>query len=337
VSGLVVVTGAAGFIGSHLSRALLDAGYDVLGIDAFTAYYDPAAKRANLADLAGRQGFRLVEGDLATMALEPLLAGASAVVHEAGQPGVRTSWGPAFGTYLHDNVLATQCLLEACAGAGVPRLVLASSSSVYGDAVTSPTPETAATVPISPYGVTKLAAEQLCRAYKARAPGLGLTILRYFTVYGPGQRPDMGFRRFLEAAYAGTPVSVHGDGEQRRDATYVADAVRATVLAVATPLDDAVVNVGGGRPTSVNEVLELIAAITGRRLRIEHAPPRPGDARHTGADGRRAELLLGWRPEVGLAEGLAEQAAWLRRDRPLPAPARGDAPAAAWWSAAPPA
>ncbi|HKE99741.1 MAG TPA: NAD-dependent epimerase/dehydratase family protein [Actinomycetes bacterium] len=323
MSGHVVVTGAAGFIGSHLTRALLDGGHEVVGVDAFTPYYAPAAKRANLADLAGHRAFRLVEGDLTELSLEPLLTGAAAVLHLAAQPGVHTSWGSGFAAYLHHNVLATQRLLEACARAEVPRLVAASSSSVYGDAPSYPTSEEAATRPVSPYGVTKLAAEHLCLAYaQAQASGLGVGLLRYFTVYGPGQRPDMAFHRFLEAAFDGRAVTVYGDGEQRRDVTYVADAVRATTLAMTAPVDGTVVNVGGGGPVTVNEALELIGRTTGRRLRVVHAPPRPGDARHTGADGARAEALLGWRSEVDLATGLAEQAAWVggrREGRTAPA------------------
>jgi UDP-glucuronate 4-epimerase len=315
MSGRVVVTGAAGFIGSHLVRVLLEAGHEVVGIDAFTPYYDPEAKRANLAGLLGRGGFRLVDADLSRVGagrLERLLAGADAVLHEAGQPGVHLSWGRAFPTYLRHNVLATQRLLEACANAGVPRLVAASSSSVYGDAPTYPTTEAAATSPVSPYGVTKLAAEQLCLAY-ARAPvsAMEVVVLRYFTVYGPRQRPDMAFHRFIEAALQGRPITVYGDGEQRRDVTHVADAVRATVLAMRAPAGNAVVNVGGGRPVTVNHALELIGQVTGRRLEVVHAPARAGDARHTGADGTRAEALLDWRAEVDLATGLTGQAAWV--------------------------
>lgn len=315
MTGPVVVTGAAGFIGSHLVRALLDAGHEVVGIDAFTPYYSLAAKRANLAGLVGRPGFRLVEGDLSGFGsdrLAQLLRAAAAVVHEAGQPGVHRSWGRSFSTYLRHNVLATQRLLEACARAEVPRLVLASSSSVYGDAPTYPTSEAAAASPLSPYGVTKLAAEHLCLAY-ARPPVSAMTavVLRYFTVYGPGQRPDMAFHRFIQAALDGRPITVYGDGEQRRDVTHVADAVRATLRAIDAPVGSTVVNVGAGGPVTVNEALDLIGRVTGRRLKVVHVPSRPGDARHTGADGTRAEALLHWRAEVDLAVGLAGQAAWM--------------------------
>jgi UDP-glucuronate 4-epimerase len=315
MNGRVVVTGAAGFIGSHLVRALLEQGYDVVGVDSFTPYYAPEAKRANVAGLDGRSDFRLVQADLTTMRadrLERLVRGADAVIHEAGQPGVHLSWGRAFPTYLRHNVLATQRLVEACTRAGVPRLVAASSSSVYGDAPSYPTTEAAATCPVSPYGVTKLAAEQLCLAY-ARQPDAAISVvmLRYFTVYGPGQRPDMAFHRFIEAAVAGRPITVYGDGEQRRDVTYVGDAVNATVKAITAPAVDAVVNVGGGHPVTVNQALDLIGQLTGSPLVVDYAPVRAGDARHTGADGTRAEALLDWRPEVDLATGLAAQVASL--------------------------
>jgi nucleoside-diphosphate-sugar epimerase len=308
----VVVTGAAGFIGSHLAEALLDAGYLVTGIDAFTASYDKAFKRANLAALLPRSGFDLVEGDLSAMELDGLLGGADVVFHQAAQAGVRASWGLDFDIYVRDNVVATQRLLEACVRCQVPRLVAASSSSVYGDAPTYPTTEESITRPVSPYGVTKLASEHLCLAY-AQLGGSALTVatLRYFTVYGPRQRPDMAFRRFFEAVYAGEPIRVFGDGEQTRDFTFVGDAVRANLLAMSAPFRAEPVNVGGGRRVSLNEVLELVGRITGRRVRVVRVARQPGDARHTGADGARAEALLGYKPEVDLEAGLARQAAWI--------------------------
>jgi UDP-glucose 4-epimerase len=311
-AGRVVVTGAAGFIGSHLAGALLDHGFEVTGIDALTASYALADKRANLAALSGRPGFELVEGDLGTLELDRLLAGADVVFHQAAQAGVRASWGLDFDVYVRDNVIATQRLLEACVRCDVPRLVAASSSSVYGDAPTYPTTEESITRPVSPYGVTKLASEHLCLAY-AQLDSSSLTVatLRYFTVYGPRQRPDMAFRRFLQAVYAGQPITIYGDGEQTRDFTFVDDAVRANLLAMTAPFRAEPVNVGGGRRVTLNEVLDLIGRITGRRVRIIRAPSQPGDARHTGADGARAEALLGYKPEVDLEAGLALEAAWV--------------------------
>jgi nucleoside-diphosphate-sugar epimerase len=308
----VVVTGAAGFIGSHLSEALLDHGFEVTGIDAFTSSYAEVDKRANAAGLLGRPGFELVEGDLSTMDLDPLLVGADVVFHQAAQAGVRSSWGLDFDVYVRDNVIATQRLLEACVRREVRRLVAASSSSVYGNAATYPTTEASITRPVSPYGVTKLASEHLCLAYaQLGTSSMTVATLRYFTVYGPRQRPDMAFRRFLEAAYAGRPITVYGDGEQSRDFTFVDDAVRANLLAMTAPFQAEPVNVGGGRRVTLNEVLELIDRVTGRRLRIVRAPSQPGDARHTGADGARAEALLDYRPEVDLETGLAREAAWV--------------------------
>jgi UDP-glucuronate 4-epimerase len=311
-AGHVVVTGVAGFVGSHLAEALLSEGYHVVGVDAFTSYYSPAEKRANLAGVTGHRCFRLVEGDVSTIQLQDLLLGARAVFHLAAQPGVRASWGPDFDTYVHHNVVATQRLLEGCVRAEVPRFIVASSSSVYGDAPVYPTTEQTLTRPVSPYGVTKLAAEQLCLAYaQSSVWPMRVAALRYFTVYGPRQRPDMGFRRFLEAAYEDRPITVYGDGEQTRDFTYVADVVRANLLAMAAPIRADVINVGGGRRISLKEALSLVSRVTGHRLRIKEVPAQAGDARHTGADGKLAETLLGFRPEVDLASGLAAEAAWV--------------------------
>jgi UDP-glucuronate 4-epimerase len=286
----------------------------VVGIDAFTGSYPPADKWSNISGLLTRPGFELHRLDLATADVDALLAGATAVFHLAARPGVRTSFGPGFSGYLHDNVLATQRLLESCVRAEVPRLILASSSSVYGDAPSYPTTEESTTRPVSPYGVTKLAAEHLCQAYAQLArSSMAVAILRYFTVYGPRQRPDMGFRRFIEAALAGRSVPVYGDGNQTRDFTYVDDVVRATLLAMTAPVEAEAINIGGGQRVSLNEAIGLIGAATGRHLRVERRPPRSGDARHTGADGTRAQLLLGYRPETDLATGLAAQAAWVSR------------------------
>lgn len=305
------MTGAAGFIGSHTSHALLDAGWEVVGVDAFTDFYAEAEKRANAATLTRRPGFRLVEGHLLHLDLDRVLDEADAVVHLAAQAGVTGSWGAAFATYVEHNLLATQRLLEAADRARVPRLVAASSSSVYGDAPAYPCAETAPTRPVSPYGVTKLAAEELCLAYaRARVSRFALVLLRFFTVYGPRQRPDMAMRRFVEGALAGRPIVVYGDGEQTRDFTYVADAVRAVLLALEAPVAAEVLNVGGGFRASINDTLRLVSEQTGMSLNLVHRAARPGEVRHTGADCGRARRVLGWLPEVDLAGGVAAQVAW---------------------------
>jgi UDP-glucose 4-epimerase len=309
-----LVTGAAGFIGSTLVDSLLDEGVDVVGVDAFTDHYDPARKRANIEGALRRPGFRLVEADLRTAPLEPLLEGVTHVVHLAAIPGVRASWGPSFRAYAENNVIATQRLLEAvrAAGAGVARFVAASSSSVYGMPTRFPTPEDEPPRPLSPYGVTKVATESLLQAYSGSF-GISTVGLRYFTVYGPRQRPDMGIHRFFEAARAGAPVTVFGDGRQTRDFTFVADAVRATREAMTCPTPAPVYNVGGGHRIALRDLLDEIAAITGRPLERRHIEPQPGDPRDTASDTTRARHDLGFEPRTQLAEGLALQWAWQRR------------------------
>jgi UDP-glucose 4-epimerase len=304
----VVVTGAAGFIGSHLAEALIARGHDVVGVDAFTDYYDPAVKRANLSALAGNARFRLLELDLGKDDLRALPGDARWVFHLAAQPGVRASWGAEFAHYANHNVLATQRVLERYRGSGVEKVVVSSSSSVYGDAERMPTAETDLPRPFSPYGVTKLAAEHLGLLY-GRNFGLPVAALRYFTVYGPRQRPDMGFHRFMRALRDGKPVPVYGDGGQTRDFTYVADAVEANLAAAEH--GRGVYNVGGGSRVSVTRVLELLASVTGIAPAIDRQPPQPGDPRDTGADIARAKAELRWSPRVSLAEGLARQWAWL--------------------------
>jgi nucleoside-diphosphate-sugar epimerase len=307
-----LVTGAAGFIGSNLAGRLLDDGHEVRGVDAFTPYYDPAVKRANLEDLLRRHGFAFEELDLREAELRPLVD-VDVVFHLAAQPGVRTSWGAGFHDYVGHNVLATQRLLEACRAADTsPRFVMSSSSSVYGEAERHPTPEDVTPRPVSPYGVTKLAAEALLTAYAANF-GVASMALRYFTVYGPGQRPDMAFHRFLRAAMTGDVVEVYGDGEQTRDVTYVDDAVAATIAAAGVEGTAGPVNIGGGSQVALNEVLESIERITGRELRIERREAAPGDVRHTSADLVRARDVLGYAPRVGLEDGLRREADWLRR------------------------
>jgi UDP-glucuronate 4-epimerase len=306
-----LVTGAAGFIGSRLSARLLDDGHEVRGVDALTPSYDRAAKRANLEPLLRHAGFVFDELDLRTAALGDLVA-VDAVFHLAAQPGVRASWGDSFADYVGHNVLATQRLLEACRAEGGPKVVMASSSSVYGEAERHPTPEDVVPRPVSPYGVTKLAAEQLLTAYAANF-GLSGVALRYFTVYGPGQRPDMAFHRFIRAALTGGAVEVYGDGEQTRDVTFVDDAVAATISAASTADAPGPVNVGGGSQVALNEVLDAIQRLTGRTLAIERRADAPGDVRHTSADLHRARELLAYAPRVGLEDGLRQEVEWLRR------------------------
>jgi nucleoside-diphosphate-sugar epimerase len=306
-----LVTGAAGFIGSHLSGALLDAGATVTGIDCFTDHYPRAVKEANLSTLAGRPGFSFVEAALQRTELGPLVAGKSHIFHLAGQAGVRKSWGRDFDVYISDNVEATQRLLEAVVGLPIERLVYASSSSVYGDHVQLPFQEGSYLQPLSPYGVTKLAAEHLANLYWANH-GVPAVSLRYFTVYGPRQRPDMAFHRFFSAVRQGQPVTIYGDGEQTRDFTFVADIVAATMAAGRQGHPGAVYNVGGGSRVTMNHVLELVGQAAGRPVTIRHEPSQKGDVRHTFADTSRARQDLAFAPQVSLEEGLNAQHRWLQ-------------------------
>ncbi len=309
-----LVTGAAGFIGSHLSERLLQEGHSVIGVDAFTDYYPRAVKEANLAGLRAHPGFRFVEADLARADLLSLVAGADFIFHQAGQPGVRASWGKEFDVYVDSNIRTTQRLLEAVLGSPrLQRLVFASSSSVYGQAQDLPLREESLPRPFSPYGVTKLAAEHLCALYHANH-GVPTVALRYFTVYGPRQRPDMGFHKFIHAALQDRPILVYGDGEQTRDFTYVADAVEANCLALQPAAVGQVFNVGGGSRGSVNQILGSLEEILGRPVRRQHCPAQPGDVRHTWADTTRAREILGFSPRVSLGDGLARQVEWLRKE-----------------------
>jgi UDP-glucose 4-epimerase len=307
----VVVTGAAGFIGSHLSESLLADGHEVIGVDAFTDYYPRPAKEANLAACREHRRFRLVEGRLQDLELRPVLEGAERVYHLAAQAGVRASWGREFAHYTEHNVLATQRLLEAARQAGSPRVVYASSSSVYGEGATLPLREDAHCQPVSPYGVTKLAAEHLGVLYQ-RNFGLPVVSLRYFTVYGPRQRPDMAFHRFLKAARDADEVHVFGDGTQTRDFTFVADIVSATRAAADSGRPGGVYNVGGGERVALSDVLRRIEEVTGRRLTILRDEVQKGDMRDTFADTSAARRDIGFRSTVSLTEGLAREWDWIR-------------------------
>ncbi|MBI3122165.1 MAG: GDP-mannose 4,6-dehydratase [candidate division NC10 bacterium] len=311
-----LVTGAAGFIGSHLCERLLQAGHRVVGVDAFTDYYPRAVKEANLDTLRTRPDFRFLEVDLARADLAPAVAEADFIFHQAGQPGVRASWGKEFDVYVEHNIRATQRLLEAARGsARLQRLVFASSSSVYGETSDLPLREHSPTRPFSPYGVSKLAAEHLCSLYHANY-GLPTVALRYFTVYGPRQRPDMAFHKFIRAALQDRPIVLYGDGEQTRDFTYVGDAVEANWLALAPRAVGQVFNIGGGSRCSVIQVLASLEEILGRPIRRDPRPTPPGDVRHTWADTSRAKEILAFSPRVSLQEGLARQVAWLRMTAP---------------------
>jgi UDP-glucose 4-epimerase len=312
-----LVTGAAGFIGSNLSASLLDAGADVTGLDCFTDYYAREIKEQNLEPLRQRRNFRFIEGALQTTDLEAALDGVTHVFHLAAQAGVRKSWGRDFTTYTSHNVDATQRLLEAVKDRPLTRLVYASSSSVYGDEVAIPMVEDSVLRPLSPYGVTKLAAEHLCHLYYVNY-GVPAVSMRYFTVYGPGQRPDMGFHRFLRAAHTGQPIAVYGDGEQTRDFTFVADAVAATRAAGDRGRPGAVYNIGGGSRVSINQVLAIIERLVGRPLILRREPPQKGDMRDTFADTRRAQADLGFAPSKSLESGLAAESEWLARLVALP-------------------
>ena len=294
-----VVTGAAGFIGSHLAEALLARGDEVVGVDCFTDYYDPALKEENARAIDVRRI------DLAEDGLD--LDGIDGVFHLAGQPGVR-SFGEAFPLYLRRNVLATQRVFQSAAGAGV-RVVFASSSSVYGEAERYPTPEETAPHPIAPYGVTKLACEHLAAAY-ATGFGLDAVLLRYFTVYGPRQRPDMFFRRVCDALLAGGTFEIYGTGEQSRSFTEVGDTVAATIAAMDGGAPGTVYNVGGGEEASMLEAIALLERVAGRTLDVRHVDVARGDVRRTKADVSRIRDALGWEPRVGLPDGLARMWSW---------------------------
>ncbi len=315
-----LVTGAAGFIGSHLAERLAAEGHRVIGVDCFTDYYARPLKERNMAALHGHRGFTFIEADLLEMDLPALLRGellggdepVDLVFHQAAQAGVRASWGRQFEVYTRNNILVTQRLLEAAKGTTLRKFVFASSSSVYGDAEQYPTAENLRPQPVSPYGVTKLAAEHLAYLYwkNFAVPTISL---RYFTVYGPRQRPDMAFHRFIRALLDGETITVYGDGEQSRDFTYVADAAQANLLAAQSSVAGEVFNIGGGSRVTVNEVLSLLAELTGRTADVKRTSNQKGDVRHTAADTSRARQLLGYAPRVSLRAGLEQMVAWMRR------------------------
>lgn len=310
-----LVTGAAGFIGSTLAEKLHATGWTVTGLDNLSPYYDPKVKQRNIRS-AGDAITRFVEADIRSAPLDDLVADADVVFHLAGQPGVRKSWGDSFADYVDANISATQVLLESVhRSSSRPRVVYASSSSVYGDAEAYPTREDLEPRPRSPYGVTKLAAEHLCRLYAANH-GLSTVSLRFFTVYGPRQRPDMAFTRFLSAALEGDPISVYGTGEQTRDFTFVDDIVEAVARAATAEVSPgSVYNVSGGGSHSVNDVLDVIEKLVNRPLDVRRSAPAVGDVQRTSADTSAIARDLDWRASTDLTAGLAAQLEWVRRGR----------------------
>lgn len=323
-SATCLVTGAAGFIGSQVAERLTREGHTVIGIDCFTDFYPRWIKENNLAGLRGEKRFHFVEADLLTLDLPsllrgepgascgdaPRLGGIDFVFHLAAQAGVRDSWGQSFATYARNNLLATQRLLEAAKGTSLKKFVYASSSSIYGDAESYPTPESTTPRPVSPYGVTKLAAEHLSLLYW-RNFGIPVVALRFFTVYGPRQRPDMAFHQFIRAAVEGREMVVFGNGEQTRDFTFVGDTVEGIIRAAWSTTAGEAFNLGGGSRVSVNTVIQLLETITGREARVRYIAAGQGDVRHTSADIRRAEAMLGYHPRTALTEGLRREREWL--------------------------
>ena len=308
-----IVTGVAGFIGSNLAQKLLEQGDQVIGIDQFNDYYDPSLKRKNAHILAKYPEFKLIEADIQALDWRQLLQGVEVLFHQAAQAGVRASWGDGFRQYTERNINATQIILEAAKETpSLQRMVFASTSSVYGNAETMPTPETLCPQPVSPYGITKLAAERLCWLYHQNF-NVPVTALRYFTVYGPRQRPDMAFHKFFQAAIAGKPIGIYGDGKQTRDFTFISDAVAANLAAALVPeAVGEVFNIGGGSRVVLLDVLDTMEKVIGKPIKRSHQGLARGDARHTAADVTKARTILGYNPQVSLAEGLAQEWQWIQ-------------------------
>ncbi len=308
-----IVTGVAGFIGSNLAEALLDRGNQVIGVDQFNDYYNPQLKRNNVSSLQKNSAFTLIESDIQTLNWQELLQGVDVVYHQAAQAGVRASWGEGFRHYTERNINATQIILEAAKeNKSLKRFVYASTSSVYGNAETMPTPETICPQPVSPYGITKLAAERMCWLYQQNF-GVPVTALRYFTVYGPRQRPDMAFHKFFKAAIQNEAISIYGDGKQTRDFTFVTDAVAANLAAAEVPeAIGEVFNIGGGSRVVLTDVLATMEKVIGQPIRKNYVERAMGDARHTSADVSKAQSILGYQPQVSLEEGLIKEWEWIQ-------------------------
>lgn len=312
----ILVTGVAGFIGSHLAERLLKDGYEVRGVDSFLDYYPRRVKEHNLAGLLGNKGFEFVEADLLGADRKKLLGGVEAVFHQAAIAGVRSSWGARFDEYVRNNILGTQLLLEASKDMRLGKFIYASSSSVYGDSDELPIKETSPVRPVSPYGVTKLSGEQLAYLYY-KGYGVPVVSLRYFTVYGPRQRPDMAFHKFLKAVILGEEIEVYGTGEQTRDFTYISDAVEANLGALSGGVNGEAYNVGGGSRIKLIDCIRTIEEISGEKARLRFGDSQRGDASHTYADVSKAERDFRYSPTVGIREGLTEHYNWLKKNMDL--------------------
>ncbi len=308
-----IVTGSAGFIGSHLVDALLKQGEEVIGIDEFNDYYDPGIKRQNIAHLQKNPAFTLIEGNIQILDWHTLLKDVDVIYHQAAQAGVRASWGKGFRAYTERNINSTQVLLEAAKDTpSLKRLVFASTSSVYGDAETLPTHEEICPKPVSPYGITKLAAERLCGLYHKNF-GVPFVSLRYFTVYGPRQRPDMAFHKFFKAVLTDEAIPIYGDGQQTRDFTFVSDAVAANLVAATVPeAVGEIFNIGGGSRVVLAEVLKTMEEIVEHPIKKNYIERAMGDARHTAADVSKARSILEYQPQVALYEGLSQEWQWIQ-------------------------
>ncbi|MEL6494410.1 MAG: NAD-dependent epimerase/dehydratase family protein [Cyanobacteria bacterium J06623_7] len=308
-----IVTGVAGFIGSHLAEALLNQGVKVVGIDQLNDYYAPQLKQRNLAPILEHPHFRFIKADIQELDWRELLQSVEVVYHQAAQAGVRASWGAGFRNYTEQNINATQTILEAAKQTkSLKRIVYASSSSIYGNAVTMPTPETLCPQPVSPYGITKLAGERLCWLYQQNF-AVPVTALRYFTVYGPRQRPDMAFHKFFKAAIEHQAIDIYGDGQQTRDYTFVRDIIAANLAAGEIPKAiGEVFNIGGGSRVTLIELLDLLERVMGKPIKRNYLANAVGDARHTSADITKAQNILDYKPQVSLQEGLTQEWHWIK-------------------------
>lgn len=312
----ILVTGVSGFIGSHLAERLIKEGHHVIGVDSFLDYYPRKIKENSLKELHGKPGFEFIEADILDLDLDKLVGRVDAVFHQAAIAGVRSSWGGRFDEYVRNNILGTQMLLEACKDRDLKKFIYASSSSVYGDAEELPVTESSPTNPISPYGVSKLAGEHLARLYH-KGYGVPTVSLRYFTVYGPRQRPDMAFHKFIRAVIMGEEIEIYGTGEQTRDFTFIGDAVEANLQAFKDGIDGEVYNIGGGSRVRLIECVRIIEEISGKKANLKFTESQRGDAKHTYADVSKAKRDFHYSPKVGVEEGIKEHYNWLKENLEL--------------------